>query len=47
MGKKNIFCIVGTRPEAIKMAPIIYEFNKQPWIKTHVIATAQTPRNAR
>jgi UDP-N-acetylglucosamine 2-epimerase (non-hydrolysing) len=39
--KKNIVCIVGTRPEAIKLAPIILALKKQPWVRLTVIATAQ------
>jgi len=38
---KKIFCIVGTRPEVIKMAPIINLLKKQLWCNTTVIATAQ------
>jgi len=39
--KKNILCVVGTRPEAIKMAPVILELRKQPWANVRVLATAQ------
>lgn len=38
---KNILFIFGTRPEAIKMAPLIKEFQKQPQFKTAVCVTAQ------
>ena len=38
---KNILCVVGTRPEAIKMAPVILELRKQPWANVRVLATAQ------
>jgi UDP-N-acetylglucosamine 2-epimerase (non-hydrolysing) len=34
-------CVVGTRPEAIKMAPVILGLQKQPWVKVRVLATAQ------
>ncbi len=35
-------CItLGTRPEAIKMAPVIQEFQRSPVFKTHVILTGQ------
>ena len=37
----NIGCIVGTRPEAIKLAPVILELRRQPWARTLVIATGQ------
>ena len=37
----KIACIVGTRPEAIKMAPVIMALREQPWAQVAVIATAQ------
>jgi len=39
--KRKIICVVGTRPEAIKMAPVILELKKQPWAEVCVLATAQ------
>lgn len=38
---KTILCIVGTRPEAIKMAPVILALRREPWAKVVVVATAQ------
>ena len=38
---KKISCAVGTRPEAIKMAPVILEFKKDPEISVTVLATGQ------
>ncbi len=38
---KKIICVVGTRPEAIKMAPVILALQKQPWAQVRVLATAQ------
>ncbi|WP_166162832.1 non-hydrolyzing UDP-N-acetylglucosamine 2-epimerase [Chelativorans oligotrophicus] len=38
---KKVLCIVGTRPEAIKMAPVILALKQQPWAVVHVLATAQ------
>ncbi|CAO3363871.1 non-hydrolyzing UDP-N-acetylglucosamine 2-epimerase [Azospirillum palustre] len=38
---KNILCIVGTRPEAIKMAPVISTLKLADWCAVRVIATAQ------
>lgn len=38
--KKCLF-IFGTRPEAIKMAPVIHEFNKEDSFETRVCVTAQ------
>ena len=37
----KIACIVGTRPEAIKMAPVIMALRDQPWAEVVVVATAQ------
>ena len=39
--QKKILCIVGTRPEAIKMAPVILALQAQPWVHCRVLATAQ------
>jgi len=38
---KHILCIVGTRPEGIKMAPLIKALKQEPWAKVTVLATAQ------
>ena len=37
----KVLCVVGTRPEAIKMAPVISALRKEPWAKVRVLATAQ------
>lgn len=39
--KKTIFCVVGTRPEAIKMAPVIIALKRDDVFDVKVIATAQ------
>ena len=39
--KKKIVCVVGTRPEAIKMAPVILALQKEPWVNVNVLVTAQ------
>lgn len=39
--RKKILCVVGTRPEAIKMAPVIITLKTQPWADVKVLATAQ------
>ena len=39
--KRKIICVIGTRPEAIKMAPVILALNKEPWLNIRVLATAQ------
>jgi UDP-N-acetylglucosamine 2-epimerase (non-hydrolysing) len=38
---KTILCVVGTRPEAIKMAPVIVALKKETWTNVRVLATAQ------
>jgi UDP-N-acetylglucosamine 2-epimerase (non-hydrolysing) len=38
---KKILCVVGTRPEAIKMAPVILALKQANWAETRVLATAQ------
>ena len=38
---KTILCVVGTRPEAIKMAPLILALRAEPWARVRVLATAQ------
>lgn len=37
----KVMPIFGTRPEAIKMAPVIGELKKNPWLETVVAVTAQ------
>lgn len=39
--RHKILCVVGTRPEAIKMAPVILALKKQSWTDVRVLATAQ------
>lgn len=39
--KKKIIITIGTRPEAIKMAPLIIELKKRKWAEVYVLATAQ------
>jgi len=39
--KANIFIFLGTRPEVIKMAPIIKALEKEPWVNFKIISTAQ------
>ena len=42
MSQRFQVCIVlGTRPEAIKLAPVIQAFQRSPSIKTHVVLTGQ------
>jgi UDP-N-acetylglucosamine 2-epimerase (non-hydrolysing) len=37
----NVLCVVGTRPEAIKMAPVILALKAESWANVRVLATAQ------
>ncbi len=39
--QKHILCIVGTRPEGIKMAPLIKALKRVAWARVTVLATAQ------
>ena len=39
--KKNILCVVGTRPECIKMAPVIQALRDTPWANVTVASTGQ------
>ncbi|MCD6039943.1 MAG: UDP-N-acetylglucosamine 2-epimerase [Gammaproteobacteria bacterium] len=39
--KIKIACVIGTRPEVIKMAPIIYELRKYPQYELTLLCTAQ------
>ena len=41
MNKKNIMVVFGTRPEAIKMAPVVLALRSRPEIETTVCVTAQ------
>jgi UDP-N-acetylglucosamine 2-epimerase (non-hydrolysing) len=38
---RTLLCVVGTRPEAIKMAPVVLELRRRPWARVRVVATAQ------
>jgi UDP-N-acetylglucosamine 2-epimerase (non-hydrolysing) len=37
----TVLCTIGTRPEAIKMAPVIKAFRAAPWARCRVLLTAQ------
>jgi UDP-N-acetylglucosamine 2-epimerase (non-hydrolysing) len=41
MEKKRVCCIVGTRPEAIKMAPVILDLATREWADVIVVCTSQ------
>lgn len=38
---QKVLCIVGTRPEAIKMAPVILALKNEPWANVRILVTAQ------
>ena len=38
---KRILCLVGTRPECIKMAPVIKALQQQEWVEPVVVSTGQ------
>lgn len=39
--RKRILVAIGTRPEAIKMAPVVLALRQQPWADVRILATAQ------
>ena len=39
--QKTIVCVIGTRPEAIKMAPVIKALEATPWARCRVLLTGQ------
>ncbi|HXF47471.1 MAG TPA: UDP-N-acetylglucosamine 2-epimerase (non-hydrolyzing) [Burkholderiaceae bacterium] len=41
MSKRTIVCVIGTRPEAIKMAPIVHTLRREEWARPYVLLTAQ------
>jgi UDP-N-acetylglucosamine 2-epimerase (non-hydrolysing) len=41
MSKKDIICVVGTRPEAIKMAPVVIALRRQDHFNVKILATGQ------
>jgi UDP-N-acetylglucosamine 2-epimerase (non-hydrolysing) len=41
MGKIRVMTVIGTRPEAIKMAPVVQELSRQAQVESIVVATAQ------
>jgi UDP-N-acetylglucosamine 2-epimerase (non-hydrolysing) len=40
-GRIRVLCVIGTRPEAIKMAPVVLALREQRWACVRVLATAQ------
>lgn len=40
-GRRKVLCVFGTRPEAIKMAPVVLALRRRPELETRVAVTAQ------
>lgn len=41
MKPKKIICVVGTRPEGLKMAPVILELMRHSWAEVRILSTGQ------
>ncbi|HAH68417.1 MAG TPA: UDP-N-acetylglucosamine 2-epimerase (non-hydrolyzing), partial [Synergistaceae bacterium] len=41
MTGKTVVCVVGTRPEAIKMAPVVLALRSQGYFDVKILATGQ------
>lgn len=41
MKNRKVLVVFGTRPEAIKMAPVVKELERSPWFDSRVVVTAQ------
>lgn len=41
IGARTVACVVGTRPEAIKMAPVIMALRRAAWARVLVVASGQ------
>src|SRR3546814_23503 len=39
--RRRILIVIGTRPEAIKMAPVVLALRREPWVDVRIVATAQ------
>ena len=39
--RRRVACVIGTRPEAIKMAPVVRRLKEAPWCDVKVLCTAQ------
>ncbi len=39
--KRRILLVVGTRPEAVKLAPVVHALKAEPWAEVRVLSTAQ------
>lgn len=41
IGIRTVLCVLGTRPEAVKMAPVIQALRAAPWCRVVVVSTGQ------
>ena len=39
--RSRVLITIGTRPEAIKLAPVIQELQRRPWAEVRILLTAQ------
>ena len=39
--RPRVLVVIGTRPEAVKMAPVIHAFSERPEVDVRILATAQ------
>ncbi len=39
--QRRILIVIGTRPEAVKLAPVVHALQSAPWARVRVLATAQ------
>jgi len=39
--QRRILVVIGTRPEAVKLAPVVHALRAEPWAEVRVLATAQ------
>jgi UDP-N-acetylglucosamine 2-epimerase (non-hydrolysing) len=39
--KRTVVCVVGTRPEAVKMAPVVLRLRREAGLLVRVLATGQ------
>ena len=45
-GTSHVLCLMGTRPEAIKMFPVVHALRASEWFTPVVITTGQHPTSS-
>jgi UDP-N-acetylglucosamine 2-epimerase (non-hydrolysing) len=40
-GRKTVVCTIGTRPEAMKMAPVLRMLRTAPWARRRIVCTGE------